>query len=55
MLLSIIAVVKRIAKQNVAFHGNSDKIHVNGNGNFFCMIEVFADFDPVMKEHVRQI
>ena len=55
MLLSIIALVKSLAKQNVAFRGNSDKIHVNGNGNFLCMIEVFADFDSVMNEHVRRI
>lgn len=55
MLLRIIALVKGLPKQNVAFRGSSDKIYIDGNGNFLGMIEAFADFDPVMKEHIRWI
>ncbi|XP_013614845.1 PREDICTED: uncharacterized protein LOC106321072 [Brassica oleracea var. oleracea] len=55
VLLRIVALVKGLAKQNMAFRGRSDKIRVAGNGNFLGMIEVFADFDEVMKEHIRRI
>ncbi|KAF8109067.1 hypothetical protein N665_0103s0022 [Sinapis alba] len=55
VLLRIIAVVKGLAKNNIAFHGLKNKIGQDGNGNFLGMIEVIVDFDLVMIEHVRRI
>lgn len=47
--------VKGLAKNNMAFSGVKDHIGQDGNGNFSGMIEVIADFDLVMIEHVRRI
>ncbi|ESQ33345.1 hypothetical protein EUTSA_v10009558mg [Eutrema salsugineum] len=55
VLLRTIALVKGLAKKNIAFRGRSEKIHEDDNGNFLGMMEVFADFDPVIKEHFRRI
>ncbi|KAF8087514.1 hypothetical protein N665_0581s0003 [Sinapis alba] len=55
VLLRVISLVKGLAKQNMAFRGRSDKIRVAGKGTFWGMIEVFADFDEVMKEQIRRI
>ncbi|GJT63778.1 zinc finger MYM-type protein 1 [Tanacetum coccineum] len=54
VLLRIISIVKFLAKHNLAFCGTNEKLHVKSNGNFLGLIEMLEEFDPFIKEHVRQ-
>ena len=48
-------IVTFFAKHNLAFHGNSSKLYDDSNGNFLGLIEMLAEFDLVIQEHVCRI
>jgi len=54
-LFRIVAIVKFLAKHSIAFRGHNSKLYDDSNGNFLSLIEMLAEFDPVIQEHVRRI
>jgi len=52
VLLKIIAVVKTLGKNNLAFLSNNEKSHQEVNAIFLSLIETIAEFDPIKQEHI---
>jgi hypothetical protein len=54
-LARIIRVVKTLSRNSLSFCGSNKKIYEKNNGLFCQLIEFLAEFDPIMKDHLRRV
>lgn len=55
VLKRLMGIILYLAQNNLALRGNSDKLFTPNNGKYLSLIELFAQFDPVMQEHINRI
>lgn len=55
VLIRLISIIQSLAERNLALRGSVDTLHQANNGNFLKEVELIAKFDPVLKDHIRQI
>jgi len=53
VLKRVVAVVKRLSSRELAFRGTTSKIGCNNNGNFLMALELLAEFDPFLSNHLE--
>jgi len=55
VLLRIIVVIKTLGKNKLVLREKNEKIYQESNGNILSLIEMIANFDPIMQEHIHRI
>lgn len=51
--LELLSLLKHLEKITAFRGGTNEKIYKENNGIFLSLIEIIAEFDPTMKEHIR--
>lgn len=52
VLKRIVAVIRFLASRGLAFRGDDEKIGSKKNGNYLGCLELIAEFDPFLKQHL---
>ncbi|XP_047122997.1 zinc finger MYM-type protein 1-like [Hydra vulgaris] len=55
ILKRLIALVRVLGEQNLAFRGTNKTLYSANNGNFLKFVQYLAICDPLMNEHLRKI
>ncbi|CAJ1059664.1 zinc finger MYM-type protein 1-like [Xyrichtys novacula] len=50
----VIAIICYLAERNQALRGHTEALYDPHNGNFLAQMELMAQFDPIMNEHIRK-
>jgi len=54
VLIRVVAVVKSLSSQGLAMKGHDDKFGSSYSGNFVMSLELIAEFDPFLKNHISK-
>lgn len=54
VLRRVVSVVKKLASRGLAFRGSNERFYDQHNGNFLMAMELLAEYDPFLKQHIKQ-
>lgn len=54
VLTRVVAVVKSLSSRGLAMRGHDDKFGSTYSGNFVMSLELIAEFDPFLKNHISE-
>lgn len=53
ILKRVVAVIRSLAIRGLALRGSNERFFNNLNGNYMMCLELIAEFDPLLAEHIR--
>ncbi|XP_065680610.1 zinc finger MYM-type protein 1-like [Hydra vulgaris] len=54
VLIRVVAVVKSLSSRGMSFRGDDDRFGSVHNGNFMMSLELIAQFDPFLAQHIEK-
>ncbi|CAH0546870.1 unnamed protein product [Brassicogethes aeneus] len=54
VLKRVVAVIKALASRGLPFRGDNEKFGSQHNGNYMMLLELIAQFDPFLAEHITR-
>ena len=52
--MRVVAIVKHLSSRGLSFRGKDEQFGTPSNGNFFMALELIAEFDPFLAEHIKK-
>lgn len=53
VLLRVVSVIKFLASRGLPFRGSEEKFGASSNGNYFGVLELLAEYDPFLANHIE--
>ncbi|KAG5898296.1 hypothetical protein JTB14_008639 [Gonioctena quinquepunctata] len=54
ILKRVVAVIKGLASRGLAFRGSNEKFGDQHSGNYIMLLELIAEFDPLLTKHIER-
>jgi hypothetical protein len=55
VLTKLMNITLYLAENNMAFRGQSNKLYTHSNGKYLGLVQLLAQFDPVLQEHISRV
>lgn len=55
VLTRLVAIIRSLAERNIALRWTTETLYKQTSGNFLEEVEVMAQFDPILRQHVVKV
>lgn len=55
VLTRLVAIIRSLTEPNIALRETTETLYKANNGNFLKEVELMAQFDPILRQHVARV